>query len=72
MNNCHIHFSKIKYSEKGEIAHLTFDDNVYGPNFEPMIDALIELKLNPDVICESKGTQAVDAKKMADYYKSVS
>lgn len=68
MNNCHIHFSKIKYGDKGEIAHLTFDDNVFGPNFEPMIDALVELKLNPDVICESKGTQAVDAKKMAEYY----
>lgn len=70
MNNCHIHFSKIKYGDKGEIAHVTFEDNVYGPNFEPMIDALLELKLEPDIICESKGTQAIDAKQMADYYKS--
>ncbi|MBQ8762104.1 MAG: TIM barrel protein [Clostridia bacterium] len=72
MNKCHIHFSKIKYGEKGEIAHLTFDDRDYGPDFEPMIDALCELKLNPVIICESKGTQAIDAKMMSDYYKTLS
>ncbi len=67
-NNCHIHFSKIKYGEKGEIEHLTFDDKIYGPNFEPFIESLIELKINPVVICESRGTQATDALIMKNYY----
>ena len=68
MQNFHIHFSKIKFNEKGEIAHQTLDDAEFGPNFEPMIDALVEMGLTPDIISESKGTQAIDAKKMQDYY----
>ena len=31
MKNFHVHFSKIQYSAKGEIRHLTFADTVYGP-----------------------------------------
>ena len=27
--NCHIHFSKIEYGEKGEIRHLNYDDMIY-------------------------------------------
>ena len=68
MQNCHIHFSKIKFNEKGEIAHQTLDDKEYGPEFEPMINALLDLGLEPDIISESKGTQAIDAKKIQDYY----
>lgn len=68
MKNFHIHFSKIKFNEKGEIAHQTLDDVEFGPEFEPMIDALLELNLEPDIISESKGTQAIDAKKMQNYY----
>lgn len=64
----HIHFSKIQYGAKGEIKHLTFEDNEYGPDFEPMIDALIENNISATVICESSGTMAKDAKKMKDYY----
>ena len=68
MKNFHMHFSKIKFNEKGEIAHQTLDDVQYGPDFEPMIDAVLELGLEPDIICESKGTQAIDAQKMKQYY----
>ena len=68
MKNFHIHFSKIKFNEKGEVAHQTLDDIEFGPDFEPMIDALIDLDLEPDIISESKGTQAIDAKKMQDFY----
>ncbi len=72
MQKCHIHFSKIKYGEKGEIAHLTFADDKYGPDFEPMLDAIFELGLEPIIICESKGTQAPDAVKMLEYFKKLS
>lgn len=72
MNDLHIHFSKIMYNAKGEIKHLTFQDDLYGPNPEPMIDAIIELGLSPVIISESAGTQAEDAKYMSDYYFSKS
>ena len=50
---CHIHFSKIEYGAKGEIRHLNFDDEKYGPKFEPLAECLIEMKLMPHIICES-------------------
>ena len=68
MKDLHIHFSKIMYGPKGEVKHLTFEDDLYGPNYEPMIDAIIDLKLEPKIISESAGTQAPDAKTMRDYY----
>lgn len=68
--NMHSHFSKIQFGDKGEIKHLTFEDNVFGPNFEPLIDALIKYKLKPYIICESDGTQAEDCIMMKNYYIS--
>ena len=68
MKNFHIHFSKIEYSAKGEVRHLTFEDNHYGPNFEPLAKVLKKLKLEPFVICESAGTQDIDAVKMQNIY----
>lgn len=68
MKNFHVHFSKIEYSAKGEVKHLTFEDQKYGPDFSPLADALIELKLEPYIICESNGTQDVDALKMKEIY----
>ena len=40
MKNFHIHFSKIEYSAKGEVKHLTFEDNHYGPDFTPLAKTL--------------------------------
>lgn len=71
LNNMHIHFSKIEYSEKGEVKHLTFDDEKFGPNFEPLAKALIELDISPTIICESRGTMALDAQKMKNIYLSL-
>ena len=70
VKNFHVHFSKIQYSTKGEIRHLNFDDTVYGPEFEPFIDACLKLNLEPEVICESSGNQAEDALSMMKYYLS--
>ena len=69
MKNFHIHFSKIEYSAKGEVRHLTFEDNHYGPEFEPLASALKKLALEPYVICESAGTQDIDALKMQNIYR---
>lgn len=68
MKHFHVHFSKIQYSAKGEIRHLTFEDELYGPNFEPLAIALKELNLEPVIICESAGTQAEDAMQMKSTY----
>lgn len=68
MKHFHVHFSKIMYSVKGEIKHLTFEDEVYGPEFAPLAEALKELKLEPYVVSESAGTQAEDAAEMKKLY----
>ncbi len=70
MKHFHVHFSKIQYGAKGEIRHLNFDDEKYGPNFEPLAEALVELNLEPVVICESAGNQDEDAKYMKNCYFS--
>ncbi len=66
----HCHFSKIEYTEKGEKRHLTLEDTVYGPAFEPLMDALAKDGYSPRIICESDGTQAQDALIMKNYYMS--
>jgi deoxyribonuclease-4 len=71
MQKLHIHFSKIEYTKKGEVKHLTFHDNIYGPNFEPLAIALKDLKLEPFIVCESAGTQAEDALYMKNCYFNV-
>lgn len=68
MKNFHVHFSKIMYGAKGEIKHLTFEDEVYGPEFEPLAQALHSLKLEPYIVSESAGTQAEDAAEMKRIY----
>ena len=71
MQNFHVHVSKIMYSAKGEIKHLTFEDSVYGPEFEPLAVALKELNLQPYIVSESAGTQAEDAAEMKRLYFSL-
>lgn len=71
VKNFHVHFSKIMYGGKGEIKHLTFEDDQYGPEFEPLAVALKELKLEPYIVSESDGTQAEDASRMKQIYNSI-
>ena len=68
MKHFHVHFSKIMYGAKGEIKHLTFEDEVYGPEFEPLARVLCDLKLEPYIVSESDGTQAEDAAEMKRVY----
>ncbi len=67
-NNCHIHFSKIQYGPKGEIKHLNYDDNIYGPNFEPLAEVLLDYNLEPRIICESMSMMPHDALIMKNIY----
>jgi deoxyribonuclease-4 len=66
--NLHCHFSKIMWTGGGEKCHLTFDDNEYGPDFEPLCDVIAKNNLSPTIICESAGTQSDDALAMKKYY----
>ncbi|NLK17925.1 MAG: TIM barrel protein [Clostridiales bacterium] len=67
----HIHFSKIQYGGSGEVRHLTMEDQVYGPHFEPLAELLYEYRMTPIVLSESNGTQAEDAMVMKRIYLSV-
>lgn len=67
----HVHFSKIEYSQGGEVKHLTFADTQFGPEFLPLARVIVKHKLEPVIICESDGTQADDALAMKKIYESV-
>ena len=69
--NLHCHFSKIEYTTSGEKKHLTFEDTVFGPEYEPFVEAIIKGNLTPTVICESAGTQSDDALAMKTLYESM-
>lgn len=64
----HSHFSKIEYTSGGEKKHLTFEDTVFGPDFEPVMELTAKKGCSPIFICESDGTQAEDALIMKKYY----
>ena len=67
-DNLHCHFSKIMFTEMGEKKHLTFEDEVYGPEFAPLAVCLKQKGLSPTIICESAGTQSEDALAMKMIY----
>ncbi len=67
--NCfHVHFSKIEYTAGGEKKHLTFADDVFGPDPAPLMTLFAERDMAPVVICESDGTQTADAACMQQLY----
>ena len=65
----HCHFSRVEYTAAGEKRHLTFADEVYGPAFEPLAEAIVREGVCPRIICESAGTQAEDALFMKHVYE---
>ncbi|MDD3397652.1 MAG: TIM barrel protein [Clostridia bacterium] len=69
--NCHIHFSKIKFGEKGEINHLDYDDKNFGPDFNHLAQVIFDYKLTPTVICESSTKMAEDALTFKNIYNCV-
>lgn len=71
MKHFHAHFSKIMYSTKGEIKHLTFADETYGPEFEPLAIALKDLGLEPYIVSESAGMQTEEAVVMKKIYETL-
>lgn len=68
--NLHCHFSKIEWTGSGEKRHLTFEDTIYGPGYEPLMEVIAKEGLSPTIICESAGTQSDDALAMKLCYHS--
>lgn len=72
MKRFHSHFSKIEYTQNGgEKRHLTFEDTLFGPDFEPVAELVAQKGCTPVFICESSGTQAEDAAQMMKIYHTV-
>lgn len=67
----HSHFSKIEYTKGGEKKHLTYEDDVFGPDFDFVAEIMAERDVGATIICESAGTQAEDALTMKKIYKSL-
>ncbi len=59
--NLHCHYSCISFTNGGESKHLTFGNGAFGPDPDLFASTIADLKVSPTVICESAGTQDVDA-----------
>ncbi len=70
LNIFHSHFSKIEYTKGGEKKHLTFEDTMYGPDFDYVAEIVYKKGISPTFICESAGTQPEDALSMKKIYLS--
>lgn len=65
----HSHFSMIEFTPKGgEARHLTFGQTDFGPDYRPLCRELARRGWSPTIICESAGTQDVDALTMKEEY----
>lgn len=70
LNVFHSHFSRIEFTAGGEKKHHTYADTQYGPDFDFVAELIYKKSLSPTIICESRGTQAEDAKVLKDIYFS--
>ncbi len=64
----HSHFSRMEFTKGGEKKHHTYADTQYGPDFEPIAELIYKKNLSPVIICESRGTQAEDARILKNIY----
>ena len=50
---------------------MNYDDSTFGPEFDPLAEALIDLKIYPRVICESMSQMPHDALIMKKIYNNL-
>ena len=68
----HIHYSRVEFTEKGgEKKHWRYDDVLYGPEFEPLAECLVEYGVSSTIISESRGTMAEDALKVKKIFDRI-
>ncbi len=71
LKSIHSHFSRIEFTAGGEKKHWTLADCRYGPEFEPLAEALYKKRMEPVIICESRGNMAEDALQLMRIYEKV-
>jgi deoxyribonuclease-4 len=71
IKNFHCHFSRIEFTAGGEKRHRTISETEYGPEFTFLAKVLLKKKLEPIIICESRGTMAEDALKLQSIYEGL-
>lgn len=64
----HCHFSRIEFSKGGEKRHWNFSNKQYGPEFEHLAPILVKRRMEPVIICESRGMMAEDAVALKKIY----
>lgn len=69
MKKLHIHFSRVEFGKGGEKKHWSYSDVSFGPDFDPLAMAIVELGIEPIVICESRDTMAEDACTLKQIYE---
>ena len=67
----HCHFSRIEFSKGGEKKHWNFSDKEFGPEFKHLAPVLVNRKMEPVIICESRGMMAEDAAEMKEIYYGI-
>lgn len=70
LKSAHFHCSGIKFTERGERKHLTFDDGGNTLDYKLVVEVLKELEISGTVICESPNLEE-DALKMQKYWGKV-
>lgn len=71
LRKLHCHFSRIQFSNGGEIKHWNYCDIAHGPSFEPLAKAMVRRKMEPVIICESAGHQAKDSAEFKRIWESL-
>jgi len=66
--NLHMHYSRIEYTNCGEKMHHRFAETEYEPEFEPIAKIIAKRGFSPKIICESRGSQTIDAISMQNIY----
>ncbi|MDP2892191.1 MAG: TIM barrel protein [Bacillota bacterium] len=68
LDNIHIHFSRVEYTDAGEKKHWDFKDTQFGPDFIHLASQIKARDMHPVVICESQTRMAEDALAMKKMY----
>ncbi|RCX09300.1 deoxyribonuclease-4 [Anaerobacterium chartisolvens] len=69
LKHIHIHFSRVEFTAGGEKRHCCYDDVRFGPDFEFLAELLYIKRMEPVIICESRGSMAEDALKLKNIYE---
>lgn len=67
--NFHVHFSRVEYTDAGEKKHHKYDNIEFGPDFDALAEIIIQKDIRSIIICESRGTMAIDARTLKNIYE---